>query len=153
MKQFKICLVIIVLAFTAACSKGGDTPTPTPIPPVVTPVAEPDVTFNIEIAGAVIDYTTYFAALGATQAINVNITSTFPKDGVTIQVVVTNETTSAELYNETKAGTAAATNPFTIANLLSGVPCSGKVTVTSKTLDPVSKTYKSLQKSFKISRK
>ena len=148
MKQFKIGLVIIMLAFTAACSKGGDTPTP-----VVPPVAEPDVTFNIEIAGVVIDYTTYFAALGATQAINVNITSTFPKDGVTIQVAVNNETTSAELYNETKAGTAAAANSFTIANLLSGVPCSGKVTVTSKTLDPVSKTYKSMQRPFKISRK
>ena len=151
MKQFKTLLIIVVLAFTAACSKGGDTPTP--VPPVVTPVAEPDITFNLEIAGAVIDYNTYFAALGATQAINVNVTSTFPKDGVTIQVVVNNETTSAELYNETKAGTVAATNPFTIANLLSGVPCSGKVTVTSKTLDPVSKTYKSLQRSFKISRK
>ncbi len=151
MKQFKIFLVIIVLAFTAACSKGGDTPTP--VPPPVTPVAEPDITFKIEIAGAEIDYNTYFAALGATQAINVNVTSAFPKDGVTIQVVVNNETTSAELYNETKAGTTAATNPFTIANLLSGVPCSGKVTVTSKTLDPVSKTYKSLQRSFKISRK
>ena len=90
MKQFKTLLIIVVLAFTAACSKGGDTPTP--VPPVVTPVAEPDITFNLEIAGAVIDYNTYFAALGATQAINVNVTSTFPKDGVTIQVVVNNET-------------------------------------------------------------
>ncbi len=156
MKQFKIFLVIVVLAFTAACSKGGDTPTPVPpvVPPVVTPpVAEPDITFNIEIAGIVIDNTTYFAALGATQAININITSPFPKNGVTIQVIVNNETTGTELYNKTNAGIAAATNPFTIDNLLGGVPCSGKVIVTSKTEDPVSKTFKSLQKTFKISRK
>lgn len=150
MKLTKLLLVCFCFAF-AACSKGGgDTPTPTP--PVVT--AEADIAFKIEMDAKEIDYTAIYASLGATQATNINITSTpFPKDGVTIDIVVKKALDNSTVFSDSKAGTTAATNAFTIANLVSGVECNGTVTVTSKTLDPVSKTYKSLSKTFRIGRK
>ena len=60
---------------------------------------------------------------------------------------------NASIFSDTKVGTVAGTNPVTINNLLPGVPCTATVLVTSKTLDPVSKTYKSFTKTFKIARK
>jgi len=154
MKYSKILLICVLFAFTA-CSKGGDSPTPTPpTPPPVVLIPEADIAFKIEIDGKEIDYAAIFASIGATQAINVNITSTpFPKDGVTIDVAVKKVLDNSVVSTDSKAGTTAATNALTISNLVSGVECSGTVTVTSKTLDPVSKTYKSLIKTFKIGRK
>lgn len=153
MKYSKILLICVIFAFTA-CSKGGDSPTPpTPTPPVVV-IPETDIAFKIEIDGKEIDYAAIFASIGATQAINVNVTSTpFPKDGVTIDVVVKKVLDNSVVSTDSKAGTTGATNALTISNLVSGVECSGTVTVTSKTLDPVSKTYKSLIKTFRIGRK
>ena len=152
MKYSKILLICILFAFTA-CSKGGDSPTP-PTPPPVVVIPESDIAFKIEIDSKEIDYAAIFASIGATQAINVNVTSTpFPKDGVTIDVVVKKVLDNSVVSTDSKAGTTAATNALTISNLVSGVECSGTVTVTSKTLDPVSKTYKSLIKTFRIGRK
>jgi len=149
-------LVLILGAFTliiASCSKGGGASTPvTPTPPPVV-VAEPDIAFKVEVDSKEVDYTTYTAALSASQLVNVNITSAFPKDGVTIDVTVKKDVDNASIFSDTKLGTVAGTNPVTIANLAAGVPCTATVLVTSKTLDPVSKTYKSLSKTFKIARK
>ena len=150
MKLSKLLFVCLCFAFTACSKGGGDTPTPTP----PTPVAEPDIAFKIEIDAKEIDYSAIYAALGATQAVNINITpASFPKDGVTIDMVVKKVLDNSVVFSDSKAGTTAATNAFTIQNLVSGVECSGSVTVTSKTLDPVSKTYKSLNKTFRIGRK
>jgi len=151
MKYSKILLICVIFAF-AACSKGGgDTPTPVP-PVVITP--EADIAFKIEIDGKEIDYAAIFASIGATQVINVNVISTpFPKDGVTIDVAVKKVLDNSVVSTDSKAGTTAATNALTISNLVSGVECSGTVTVTSKTLDPASKTYKSLVRTFRIGRK
>jgi hypothetical protein len=145
----------IVVAFTlviASCSKGGgSTPVPTP-PPVV--VAEPDIAFKVEVDNKEIDYTTYLAALSASQPVNVNITTApFPKDGVTIDLTVKKDLDNASVFSDTKVGTVAGTNPVIINSLSPGVPCTATVLVTSKTLDPVSKTYKSFTKTFKIARK
>ena len=108
----------------------------------------------MEVDAKEIVYTDIYPALGATQAVNINITSTpFPKDGVTIEMEVRKVLDNSIVFTDSKPGTTAATNAFTIQNLVSGVECSGKVTVTSKTLDPVSKTYKSLNKTFRIARK
>ena len=152
----KICFVLVAFSFIiASCSKGGggSTPvTPTPPPPVV--VAESDITFKVEVDNKEVDYTTYTAALSASQPVNVNVTSTpFPKDGVTIDLTVKKDLDNASIFSDSKVGTIAATNSVTINNLTPGVPCTATVLVTSKTLDPVSKTYKSFSKTFKIARK
>ena len=151
----KLVLLLGAMPFVfASCSKGGGTTTPvTPTPPPVVVVAEPDIAFKVEVDSKEVDYTTYTAALSASQPVNVNITSAFPKDGVTIDVTVKKDVDNASIFSDTKLGTVAGTNPVTITNLAAGVPCTATVLVTSKTLDPVSKTYKSLSKTFKIARK
>jgi len=154
MKKFGFVLVAFTLII-ASCSKGGggSTPvTPTPPPPVV--VAEPDIAFKVEVDNKEIDYTTYLAALSASQPVNVNITTTpFPKDGVTIDLTVKKDLDNSSVFSDAKVGTVAGTNPVIINSLSPGVPCTATVLVTSKTLDPVSKTYKSFTKTFKIARK
>jgi hypothetical protein len=151
----KIVLILAALPFVfSACSKGGGTTTTTPPvtpPPVV--VAEPDIAFKVEVDSKEVDYANYTAALSASQLVNVNVTSTFPKDGVTIDVTVKKDVDNSSVFSDTKLGTVAGTNPVTINNLSAGVPCTATVVVTSKTQDPVSKTYKSLTKTFKIARK
>lgn len=151
MKKLIFLLTALPFVFTA-CSKGGGS-TPTPVTPPVVLVAEPDVTFKVEIDNKEVDYANYTAALSAAQPINVNITSAFPKDGVTIKITVNKELDNASVFTDEKVGTVAATNAVTISNLLPGIPCVATVTVTSKTLDPVSKAYKALSKTFKIARK
>lgn len=151
MKKLIIVLAALPLVFSTACSKGGGTTTTVTPPPVV--VAEPDIAFKVEVDSKEVDYNAYTAALSATQPVNVNVTSTFPKDGVTIDVTVKKDVDNSSIFTDTKLGTVAATNLVTINNLAPGVPCTTTVLVTSKTLDPVSKTYKSLSKTFKIARK
>ena len=151
MKKFCFVLVAFTLVI-ASCSKGGGSTPVTPTPPVV--VAEPDIAFKVEVDNKEIDYTTYLAALSASQPVNVNVTTApFPKDGVTIDVTVKKDVDNSSVFSDAKVGTVAGTNPVTINNLLPGVPCTATVLVTSKTLDPVSKTYKSFSKTFKIARK
>lgn len=150
MKKFVLVLVAIPFLFTF-CSKGGGTTSTVTPPPAV--VAEPDIAFKVEVDSKEVDYANYTAALSASQPVNINVTSTFPKDGVTIDVKVQKDIDNSSVFTDTKLGTVAGTNPVTINNLVAGVPCTAIVVVTSKTLDPVSKTYKSLQKTFKIARK
>ena len=152
MKKFGFVLVAFTLII-ASCSKGGGSTPVTPTPPPVL-VAEPDIAFKVEVDNKEIDYTTYLAALSASQPVNVNITTApFPKDGVTIDVTVKKDLDNASVFSDTKVGTVAGTNPVIINSLSPGVPCTATVLVTSKTLDPVSKTYKSFTKTFKIARK
>ncbi len=152
MKNFGFVLVAFTLII-ASCSKGGGSTPVTPTPPPVL-VAEPDIAFKVEVDNKEIDYTTYLAALSASQPVNVNITTApFPKDGVTIDVTVKKDLDNASVFSDTKVGTVAGTNPVIINSLSPGVPCTATVLVTSKTLDPVSKTYKSFTKTFKIARK
>ena len=96
MRNYKILLLAAPFVLFA-CSKGGDSPTPTPPPVVVVP--EVDIAFKVEIpATTEIDYTKIYGAIGGTQAINVNITSTLPKDGVTIDVKVTKDTDNSAMW-------------------------------------------------------
>jgi len=152
MKKFGFVLVAFTLII-ASCSKGGGSTPVTPTPPPVV-VAEPDIAFKVEVDNKEVDYTTYTVALSAAQAVNVNVTTApFPKDGVTIDVTVKKDVDNSSVFSDATVGTVAGTNPVTINNLLPGVPCTATVLVTSKTLDPVSKTYKSFTKTFKIARK
>ncbi len=149
MKYFKLLLLIVPVMFFA-CSKGGDsssttTPTPTPTP---TPT-EAALTFKVEIDAKEIDYSSIVAALAATQAINVNVTSTLPKDGVTITVNVNKNLDNTLVYgNGGVASSTAATNAVSIANLTSGVLCTATVVVSSKTTSTnlVSKTFQIARK-------
>ena len=148
MKNYKILLVALPFMLLA-CSKGGDsTPTPTPTPtPVV--VNEADITFKVEIpASTEIDYTKIYGAIGGSQAINVNITSALPKDGVTIDVKVTKDLDNTSVFTNNISSTTAASNAFTISSLSPGVLSTATVVVTSKT-----KTYNTATKKFKIAAK
>jgi len=149
----KCSLILIGLSFVLiSCSKGGDSPTPV-IPPTQ-PVAEADIAFKLEIDTKEVDYNAIYASLSAAQPVNINVTSTpFPKDGVNIEVTVKKDLDNSTVSTDTKVGMVAPTNPLTVNSLLPGVLCTGTVTVTSKTQDPVSKTYKTLTKTFKIARK
>lgn len=145
MKNYKILLVAISFMFMA-CSKGGDSPTPTPPPVVVVP--EADLAFKVEIASTEIDYTKIYGAIGGSQAINVNITSTLPKDGVTIDVKVTKDADNTAVFNNNITSTTAASNAITISSLSPGVLSTATVVVTSKT-----KSSNTATKTFKIAAK
>lgn len=145
MKNYKILLVAISFMFMA-CSKGGDSPTPTPPPVVVVP--ETDLAFKVEIASTEIDYTKIYGAIGGSQAINVNITSTLPKDGVTIDVKVTKDADNTAVFNNNITSTTAASNAITISSLSPGVLSTATVVVTSKT-----KSSNTATKTFKIAAK
>ena len=145
MKNYKILLVAFSFMFMA-CSKGGDSPTPTPPPVVVVP--ETDLAFKVEIASTEIDYTKIYGAIGGSQAINVNITSTLPKDGVTIDVKVTKDTDNTAVFNNNITSTTAASNAITISSLSPGVLSTATVVVTSK-----SKSTNTSTKTFKIAAK
>ena len=145
MKYYKILLVAISFMFMA-CSKGGDSPTPTPPPVVVVP--ETDLAFKVEIASTEIDYTKIYGAIGGSQAINVNITSTLPKDGVTIDVKVTKDADNSAVFNNNITSTTAASNAITISSLSPGVLSTATVVVTSKT-----KSTNTATKTFKIAAK
>ena len=147
MRIFKILLVALPLMLMA-CSKGGDSPTPTPPPVVVVP--EADIAFKVEIpASTEIDYKKTYGAIGGSQAINVNITSTLPTDGVTIDVKVTKDAAdNAVIFTNNFTSKTAATNSITINSLSPGVLSTVTVVVTSK-----NKSTNTATKTFKIAGK
>ena len=147
MRIFKILLVALPFMLMA-CSKGGDSPTPTPPPVVVVP--EADIAFKVEIpASTEIVYTKIYGAIGGSQAINVNITSTLPTDGVTIDVKVTKDAAdNAVIFTNNFTSKTAASNTITINSLSPGVLSTVTVVVTSK-----NKSTNTATKTFKIAGK
>ena len=123
-----------------ACSK-GDSPAPTPNPP--TPTPEATIVFTIDPDPG----TGIFASLGASQSMTVNISSTIPSAGVTVDVKTTKDSDGSTVSSSSVASTTAK-NTISIDNLVSGVLCTTTVTVTSK-----SKADNNASKSFKIARK
>ena len=128
-KNSILALSFLVLAL-AGCSKGGDSPAPTPTPPPVV-VAEADIVFKVDIAGSEVNYSSVFAVVGTSQLLNANITSTLPKDGVTIDVSVRKKLDNTVVY-ATNLSSSAASNPITVTGLTPGVLCVAVITVTSK---------------------
>jgi hypothetical protein len=139
MRNYKILLVALPFMLMA-CSKGGDSPTPTP---TVVVVPEADIAFKVEIAGTEIEDGKIYGAIGGTQAININITSALPKDGVTIDVKVTKDADNTVVFTKS-IQSITASNPITIIGLLTE-KSTATVLVTSKT--------KTATKTFKISAK
>ena len=123
-----------------ACSK-GDSPAPTPNPP--TPTPEATIVFTIDPDPG----TGIYASLGASQSMTVNISSTIPSTGVTVDVKTTKDSDGSTVSSSSVASTTAK-NTISIDNLVSGVLCTTTVTVTSK-----SKADNNASKSFKIARK
>jgi len=146
-KNMIIALSFIVLVF-AGCSKGGDSPTPTPTPtppPVV--IVESDIAFKVDVAGAEVNYSTVLPVVGASLAINANITSTLPKDGVTIDVSVKKKADNTVVFT-TNLSSSAASNPVTVTGLTAGTLCVATVTITSK-----SKASNTATKTFDLASK
>ena len=154
MKSIKIVInKICILAFASSvffltgCSKGGDSPTPTsPTPPPVV-ITESDIAFKVDIAGSEVSYNTVFPVVGTSQLLNVNITSTLPKDGVTIDVTVKKKSDNTVVFTSNLSSTAAS-NPVTVTGLTPGVLCVALITVTSK-----SKASNSALKTFELASK
>jgi hypothetical protein len=116
--------------FLAGCSKGGDSPAPTPTPPPVV-VTEADIVFKVDVAGSEVNYNTVFPVVGTSLILNANITSTLPKDGVTVDVTVKKKLDNTTVFT-TNLSSSAASNPVTVTGLTAGVLCVATVTVTSK---------------------
>ena len=140
-----IALSFMVFAF-AGCSKGGDSPAPTPTPPPVV-VTEADIVFKVDIAGTEVNYAAVFPVVGASLAINANITSALPKDGVTVDVTVKKKLDNTVVFT-TSLSSSAASNPVTVTGLTPGTLCVATVTVTSK-----SKSSNTALKTFELASK
>lgn len=140
-----IALSFIVLVF-AGCSKGGDSPSPTPTPPPVV-VAEADIVFKVDVAGSEVNYSTVFPVVGTSLLLNANITSTLPKDGVTLDVTVKKKLDNTVVFT-TNLSSSAASNPVTVTGLTPGTLCVATVTVTSK-----SKSTNTSLKTFELASK
>ena len=128
-KNSFIVLSAIILSF-AGCSKGGDSPSPPPTPPPVV-ITESDIVFKVDVAGSEVNYNTVFPVVGTSLVMNANITSTLPKDGVTIDVTVRKKLDNTVVFTS-NISSSAASNPFTISGLTAGTLCVATVTVTSK---------------------
>lgn len=144
-KNSIIALSFMVFAF-AGCSKGGDSPAPTPTPPPVV-VTEADIVFKVDIAGTEVNYAAVFPVVGASLAINANITSALPKDGVTVDVTVKKKLDNTVVFT-TSLSSSAASNPVTVTGLTPGTLCVATVTVTSK-----SKSSNTALKTFELASK
>jgi hypothetical protein len=110
-------------------------------------VAEADIAFKVEIAGSEVNYTSVFAVVGNSVVMNANISSTLPKDGVTVDVIVKKKSDNSSVFSSNTSSTSAS-NAVTITGLVPGVLCVATVTVTSK-----SKSTNTLVKTFELASK
>lgn len=138
-------LLIIICLFLSCSKSGNTTPAPEPIPP--TPVAEADIVFKVETGGQEINYATIFPIQGNSQEFTINITSTLPKDGVSIDVLVKDKITSVEAF-KTNLSVNTALTKITVNNLKSGILYLAAITVKSK-----NKETNFLKKDFELALK
>lgn len=141
-----IALSFIVLSLVG-CSKGGDSPAPTPPTPPPVVVTEADIVFKVDVAGSEVNYNSVFAVVGTSLAMNANITSTLPKDGVTVDVTVKKKLDNSTVFT-TNLSSTTASNPVTVTGLTPGTLCVATVTVTSK-----SKSSNTALKTFELASK
>lgn len=134
--RFKILIFVISIGFIG-CSKGGESPAPTPKPPVV--VVEPSLT---AANGVIVDIdpgaTNIYAVVGTSQKIEVRIAA-LPASGVNIETklikIVDNTTAFTNSISSTSLN-----NPVTVTGILPGVLYNLSVVVTSKTTSSNTKT-------------
>jgi hypothetical protein len=146
LKKLSILALVSSVFVLTGCSKGGDSPSPTPTPPPVV-VAEADIVFKVDVAGSEVNYSTVFPVVGTSLLLNANITSTLPKDGVTLDVTVKKKLDNTVVFT-TNLSSSAASNPVTVTGLTPGTLCVATVTVTSK-----SKSTNTSLKTFELASK
>jgi hypothetical protein len=139
--------LVIFLVFSIgllSCSKGGDSPAPTPVPPVVT---EPSLTATNAVTvdidpGA----TNIYAVVGTAQKMDIKLLA-IPASGVTIDVKMAKVLDNTVVFSNTISSTSLS-NSVTITGLVPGVLYNITVVVTSKTTASNTKTIE-----FKIAAK
>jgi hypothetical protein len=148
MKKLTIFLLSVSCILFACSKSGGDSPSPTPSPspsptPTPTPTESP-IAFTIDIdpgAGNI------YGAVGSSQAIKVNVSSTLPTAGVQVDVTTKRDTDGGTVSTSSLSSVAATVNA-SVDSLKSGVLCTTTVIVTSK-----GTSTNSLTKTFKIAKK
>ena len=144
MKKY-IFLTFACFQILISCSKGGgDTPAPTPPTPVAPTPPESSIAFTVDIDPGSANV---YAALSSSQTVVVNISSTLPKDGATIDLNVKRERDNVTIWTSS-ISTLAAANTMKIDSLKSGELCVATIVTTSKNTATNNST-----KSFKIARK
>ncbi len=144
-RKYNIIALSFIVLSLVGCSKGGDSPAPTP--PTPPPVAEADIAFRVDIAGAEVNYSAVFPVVGTSQLMNVNITSALPKDGVTLDVTVKRKADNTTVFT-TNLSSSAVSNPVTVTGLTGGTLCVATIVVTSK-----SKSSNTSTKTFELAAK
>lgn len=135
---------MLLLMALNGCSKSGDSPTPTPPTPVAPNPPETAISFTVDIDPGSANV---YAALTSSQSVIVNISSTLPKDGVTIDLNVKRERDNVTIWTST-ISTLSAANTMKIDSLKPGELCVATIVTTSKNTASNNST-----KSFKIARK
>ena len=131
------CLILVLSIGFFGCSKGGDSPAPTPPTPVV--VVEPSLTAT---GGVVIDIdpgtNNIYAVVGTSQRIEVKLAA-IPVSGVTIDTKLIKVSDNTTAFTNSISSTSL-TNPLTVTGLVPGVLYNLSVVVTSKTTASNTKT-------------
>ena len=134
--RFKILILVLSIGFLG-CSKGGDSPAPTPKPPVV--VVEPSLT---AANGVIIDIdpgaTNIYAVVGTSQKIEVRIAA-LPASGVNIETKLIKIVDNTTVFTNSISSTSL-NNPVTVTGILPGILYNLSVVVTSKTTSSNTKT-------------
>ena len=134
--KYKILIFVLSIGFFG-CSKGGETPAPTPKPPVV--VVEPSLTAT---NGVTIDIdpgaTNIYAVVGTSQKIEVKIAA-LPASGVNIETKLIKIVDNTTVFTNSISSTSL-NNPVTVTGILPGVLYNLSVVVTSKTTSSNTKT-------------
>jgi len=134
--RYKHLIFVVSIAFVG-CSKGGDSPAPTPKPPVV--VVEPSLT---AANGVIVDIdpgaTNIYAVVGTSQKMEVRLIA-IPASGVTIDTKLTKISDNTNAFTNSISSTSL-TNPVTVTGLIPGVLYNLSVVVTSKTTASNTKT-------------
>lgn len=146
-RKYNIIALSLIVLSLVGCSKGGDSPAPTPPTPPPVVVTEADIVFKVDVAGSEVNYNTVFPVVGTSLVMNANITSTLPKDGVTVDVTVKKKLDNTTVFT-TNLSSSVASNPVTVTGLTAGVLCVATVTVTSK-----SKASNTSVKTFELAAK
>jgi hypothetical protein len=132
--RYKILILVLSIGFFA-CSKGGDSPTPSP-PPVV---VEPSLTAT---GGVLIDIdpgaTNIYAVIGTSQKIEVKLAA-IPASGVTIDTKLIKISDNTTAFTNTISSTSL-NNSVTVTGLIPGVLYNLSVVVTSKSTASNTKT-------------
>jgi hypothetical protein len=136
--RFKI-LILVVSISLLGCSKGGDSPAPTPIPKPPVVVVEPSLTAT---NGVVIDIdpgaTNIYAVVGTSQRIDVKLAAV-PASGVTIETKLIKISDNSNAFTNSISSTSLS-NPITVTGILPGILYNLSVVVTSKTTATNTKT-------------